>query len=136
VGRAVAIKALLTDQDIDAPWEDGHVALRVSELEMLGNDLVGSSTMHVSGQQIAVVLTYFGVDRSVNDLVLLPMRLRAGLPVSIRDFLRERSVSILGRELVARPPNVFVPEFIPLLQLKAFERTGIFYGRVACRFVW
>jgi hypothetical protein len=34
--------------------------------------------------------------------------------------------SILARELVARPPNIFVPGFVPLLQLKAFERTGAF----------
>jgi hypothetical protein len=80
----------------------------------------------MSGQQIANVLTYFGIGRSVNDLILIPMRLQAGLSASTRGFLRERSASILGRELVARPPNVFVPGFVPLLQLKAFERTGTF----------
>jgi hypothetical protein len=126
VGRAVASKALLVDQGIDVPWEDGHVALRVSELEVLGSDLVRFSTMHMSGQQIANVLIYFGIGRSVNDLILIPMRLQAGLSAPTRGFLRERSVSILGRELVARPPNVFVPGFVPLLQLKAFERTGTF----------
>jgi hypothetical protein len=126
VGRAVASKALLADQDIDVPWEDGQVALRVSQLEVLGSDLVGSSTMHISGKQIANVLTYFGIGRSMNDLVLIPMRLQAGFSASTRGFLRERSASILGRELVSRPPNVFVPGFVPLLQLKAFEHRGTF----------
>jgi hypothetical protein len=60
----------------------------------------------------------------VKDRVFIPMRLQAGLSASTRRFLRERSASILGRELVARPPNIFVPGFFPLLQLKAFERTG------------
>jgi hypothetical protein len=123
VGRAVASKALLVDQGIDVPWEDGHVVLRVSELEVLGSDLVRFS---MSGQQVANVLIYFGIGRSVNDLILIPMRLQAGLSAPTRGFLCERSASILGRELVARPPNVFVPGFIPLLQLKAFEHTGTF----------
>jgi hypothetical protein len=93
-------------------------------LEVLGSDLGRSSTMHMSGQQIANVLIYFGIGRSVNDLVLIPMTLQADLSVSTRDFVRERSACILGRELVARPPNVFVPGFVPLLKLKAFERAG------------
>jgi hypothetical protein len=126
VGRAVASKALLSAQGIDVPWEDGHIALRVSQLQALGSDLVDSSTTHLSGEQVASVLTYFGIGRAVKDRVFIPMRLQAGLSASTRHFLRERSASILGRELVARPPNIFVPGFFPLLQLKAFERTGTF----------
>jgi hypothetical protein len=68
----------------------------------------------------------YGIGRSVKDLVLIPIRLQAGLSASTRGFLRERSANILGRELVARPSNVFVPGFVPLLQLKVFERTGTF----------
>jgi hypothetical protein len=49
-------------------------------------------------------------------------RLTAGISDETRKFLAERSECILGRELVARPPNVFVPGFLPRLQLKAFER--------------
>jgi hypothetical protein len=78
--------------------------------------------MGISGATITDLLEHFGVGLCIEDRVLVPARLTAGISEQTRKLWVERSVCILGRELVARSPNVFVPGFLSVLQLKAFER--------------
>jgi hypothetical protein len=78
--------------------------------------------MGISGATITYLLEHFGVGLCIEDRVLVPARLTAGISEQTRKLLVEGSVFILGREFVARSPNVFVPGFLPVLQLKAFER--------------
>jgi hypothetical protein len=116
MGRIMAKRALLEAQGIDVPWHDHQFVLAVPDLDPIGRD------MGIAGPMIAHLLEHFGVGRCIEDRVLIPARLTAGISDETRKFLVERSECILGRELVARPPNVFVPGFLSLLQLKAFER--------------
>jgi hypothetical protein len=112
----MAKRAFLATQGIDVSWQDNRFVFAASDLEPLGRD------MAITGQMIARLLQQFGVGLCVEDRVLVPARLTAGISEQTRAFFIQRIARVLGRELATRSPNVFVPGFFPLLQLKAFER--------------
>jgi hypothetical protein len=111
VGRIMAKRA----QGTEGSWQDHQFVLAVPDLDPLGSD------MGITGPMVVHLLERFGVGRCIRDRVLMSARITTGISRKMRKFLVERSECILGREVVAQPPNVLVPGFLPLQQLKAFK---------------
>lgn len=123
VGRMTASVELLEKQGKEVVWVDGLHNPPIAQVMAFARLL----DLNVSVYDICHVFKHFklGVrytpQNDGGDRIMVPLRLTGHAFAVVDRSVLDGCERVLGRQLRARPPNVFVPGFFPQLQLKAFQ---------------
>lgn len=122
VGRMTASAELLRKQGRTVVWEDGLHNPTMAQVMKFARVL----QLDVREEVVCHVFEHFKLGvryRKAHgrDRMMVPMRLTSHAFAVVDRSVLDGCERVLGRQLRARPPNVFVPGFFPQLQLKAFQ---------------